>query len=304
MFALRKWRVVASVLLVLALLEVVTRLTGVTNFPTYKTDAQIGYFANPNQSGFFINRNRWVYNDRSMGIAEKWNPSLGINILLIGNSVVVGGNPQSQEHKLTELTQSAIGKKYSLWPIATGGWTNVNEIQFLEKNPDIERSSNLIIWEYMVGGASGLNSWKGDYVFPRTNPKWASFYAFIRYVCMPHLSHDTELPATGKPSEFVMHEFDNEVRKLSAATKRSSPGVIFLYPRLVDLIDAIKGIEWLPERSDIERIAHNSNLIVIDVSKDPEWTENLYRDGTHPNDKGNEVLAKILARAIMRVWAS
>jgi lysophospholipase L1-like esterase len=59
-----------------------------------------------------------------------------------------------------------------------------------------------------------------------------------------------------------------------------------------------RGEEWLPERSELERICRANGLKLIDVARNPDWNETLYRDGLHPTATGNAVLARILTRAI------
>jgi hypothetical protein len=71
-----------------------------------------------------------------------------------------------------------------------------------------------------------------------------------------------------------------------------------------DLLAAQAGIEWLPERAQLEQIARTSNLMIVDVSQSPQWTTGMYRDGVaHPTDEGNAVLAKLLTGSIEKVLA-
>jgi len=53
--------------------EIAVRLSGILDFPTYAVDSEIGYIVKPNQSGKFLNKNPWAFNDRSVRSA-----SLGI----------------------------------------------------------------------------------------------------------------------------------------------------------------------------------------------------------------------------------
>src|SRR5437899_1649918 len=106
---------------VLIATEIGVRLSGVVDFPVYAVDNEIGYIPKPSQSGSFLHKNAWVFNDRSMGTASPWDPSKRPNILFIGNSIVMGGNPYDQKDKLGPLTQQGIGENYAIWPIAAGG---------------------------------------------------------------------------------------------------------------------------------------------------------------------------------------
>jgi hypothetical protein len=293
-------RLTVAVLGLFVLTEAALRSAGAVDFPIYHVDDGIGYLPEPNQSGSFLRTHSWVFNDRSMGTREHWNPAGHPNILLIGNSVVMGGNPYDQKHKLGPLLQRDIGADYALWPIAAGGWTNVNEMVYLRRNPDVAASPRLFIWEYMSGGLSAPNSWHGEYVFPTKRPRYATWYVFRRYVWPHFFPADTnELPPVGEVSPVYRAEFESAVNSLSRATAADRPGIIFLYPKESEYLRAKAGKDWLPERADVNRIAAANGVTVIDIAVRPEWNAQLYRpDHTHPTIQGNAVLARILADAV------
>jgi len=293
-------RVAALLFLLLAVTELAVRLSGVGDFATYNVDGQIGYIPKPNQSGSFLRTHTWVFNDRSMGTALPWDPAKRPDILLIGNSIVMGGNPFDQKDKLGPQIQGLIGEAYAVWPIAAGGWTNVNEMVYLGRNPDVAQAGRFFVWEYMSGGLSALASWHSDYTFPRDHPLWASWYAFQRYV-WPHLfhAHLSELPPVGAPEPEQVKRFEASLAGLCRGTKPKCPGLLFLYPAKTELLQARQGREWLKERGEIERIAVENGLSILDIAKWPQWNEDLYReDGVHPTVQGNVVLATILSAAI------
>ena len=67
-----------------------------------------------------------------------------------------------------------------------------------------------------------------------------------------------------------------------------------------EFLMAKQGREWLPERAQIEMLAEENNLVVVDIASRPEWNASLYRsDGTHPTVEGNAVLGKILAEVVV-----
>jgi hypothetical protein len=286
-------RVVLLILAVLLGAEVVARLSGIVDFPVYHVDDGIGYIPQPNQAGSFLHRNSWVFNDRSMGTASSWSAARP-NILLIGNSIVMGGNPYDQKDKLGPLIQQKVGDAYAVWPIAAGGWSNVNEMAYLKRNPDVTANSRFFVWEFMSGGLSGPSIWRGDLLWPREHPAWASWYVFERYV-WPRLHHGvpSELPPVGAIDPSYLAQFR------ASAASLGHRGILFLYPDRPQYLAAREGQEWLPERAEIERIASASDLAIIDIAHAGEWSESLYKpDGVHPTVAGNEVLAKILAAAI------
>ncbi len=292
-------------LTLVCLVEVAVRLSGLTDFPAYAVDDGIGYIARPDQSGRFLDKNAWAFNGKSMPTADPWAPVGRFNVMLIGNSIVMGGNPLDQKDKLAPQISKDMGPHYAIWPLAIGGWTNVNEMVYLQRNPDVAKATNFFIWEYMPGGLSGLSAWRGDYVFPRQRPLWASWYVFRKYVLPKFLPINTsELPPKGTLVRNHQADFDAWVAELSKTSGLEHPGVVFLYPEKKDLLDSRHAVEWLPERKILEDICAKYRLKLVDVAKDPAWNESLYRDGTHPTPQGNVVLARILANAALETLAA
>ena len=271
-------------------------MSGAVDFPIYNVDAEIGYIPAPNQSGKFLNKNAWVFNDRSMGTATAWNPSVKPNLLLIGNSIVMGGNPYDQPDKLGPQLQAKLGDKINVWPIATGAWSNVNESVYLQRNPDVLKAANFFVWEYMNGGFSQLSPDRGQYVFPSEKPLLASWYVLRRYVLPRFIEFNmNELPPTGQSKQESITLFEKLVAEMSASKGGKVPGLLFLYPSRDEYIAAQKGIDYVPDRKELERIATTYGLKIVDVAKRPEWNLELYKEGTHPTVEGNRVLADILA---------
>jgi hypothetical protein len=156
-------RIIVAVLALGIAAEILLRLVGAVDFPVYYVDDGIGYAIQPNQAGAFFRTHSWVFNDRSMGTAAMWDPTKRPNLLLIGNSIVMGGNPYQQPEKLGPLVQSELGDRVAVWPIAVGGWTEVNETVYLERNPDVASSAEFFVWIVLRGGLSQLSQWRGDY---------------------------------------------------------------------------------------------------------------------------------------------
>src|SRR4051812_44592251 len=108
-------------LLLFAGAEILTRALGFGSFPVYDVNNDLKYIPAANQHGSFMNRNRWEFNDRHMGDPVDWKPEKHPNILLIGNSIVMGGLPYDREDKLGPLLEKALSGTYTVWSIAAGG---------------------------------------------------------------------------------------------------------------------------------------------------------------------------------------
>jgi hypothetical protein len=289
--------VAGACLLVLA--EGGVRYSGLVDFPLYAKDSAIGYIPAPKQSGSFLNKNAWVFNDRSMGTAAPWNPGAKPNLLLLGNSIVMGGNPYDQADKLGPLLQERLGDKIAVWPIAAGAWSNVNQSVYLQRHPDVLKAADFFVWEYMNGGFSQLSPDRGQYVFPHERPLLASWYVLRRYV-LPRLIdfNMDELPPTGQSRAENVRQFEALVAAMSVGGGKKVPGVIFMYPGKAEYLAMQQGVDYAPDRAVLERIARTYGLQLIDVARQAEWHVDLYRENTHPTALGNQVLAAMLAKAV------
>jgi hypothetical protein len=280
--------------------EIAVRIVGLVDFPTYAVvDDQIGYIPRPTQKGCFLIDHCWAFNDLSMDTAVAWNPERHPNVLLIGNSVVMGGNPYDQRDKLPALLQQKLGTDYSLWPIAVGGWTNVNELVYLQRHTEVLAHAKFFVWEFMSGGLSQASPWLGEYVFPTTRPICALCYVIRRYLLPRFVTLNMDsLPPQGTINPASLAKFEETLAEISRIEGRKQPGILFLYPNNAELQTARHGREWLTERAELERLSRQYDLKLLDLSTYPEWTPLQYRDGTHPTVQGNMVLAAILSAAI------
>src|SRR4051812_6093297 len=88
--------------------EIGTRVSGIADFPLYRADQSLGYVPAPNQRGAFLNRNGWVFNELSMGTDRPFDPDSVFNLLLVGDSIVNGGNPVRQSDRLGPAIEQKI----------------------------------------------------------------------------------------------------------------------------------------------------------------------------------------------------
>ncbi|MDP1125438.1 hypothetical protein Q5O12_28365, partial [Klebsiella pneumoniae] len=76
----------------------------------------------------------WQFNSLSMG-SGPFFPSSDIDTLLIGDSIVLGGNPYRQQDRLGPVLQ--MDSKHAVWPISAGSWSISNELIYLKDHPDV-----------------------------------------------------------------------------------------------------------------------------------------------------------------------
>jgi hypothetical protein len=299
-----RWRwVVLGFVALLGLTESAIRQAGAISFPVYVRSAEFGYAPRGNQQGTFLGTNRWVFNDRGMGVDRSWNPGKLTDILLIGNSIVMGGNPYDQKDKLTPQLQTRLGNGCPIWPVAAGGWSTVNEMRFLQANPDLMAGTDFFIWVQMPGQMQGLNPWVSENLHPTQAPFWATWYVVRKALAARFPG--TGPPALISPADTSAHhqQFDELLGRLVLSSKRRLAGMIFMYPDRAQLLEARAGKEWLEDRQLLQSTAEAHGIMLIDVTRFPQWNESLYKDPVHPTAEGNAVLAAILTSALQTAGA-
>ena len=297
-----RWRLVAAGLATLLLIsEVVVRQAGLADFPIYLRSDSFGYVPHSSQSGAFLGGNRWAFNDRSMGADRPWQPSQRADILLLGNSIVMGGNTYDKMDKLPQLLQERLGKACPVWPVAAGGWSTVNEMRFLQANPDVIAGTDFFIWELMAGQMGGLQPWVVETQHPTQRPWWATGYV-VRKALTQRFGWTGSAASAAVPSDVERHyaEFDQMLGRLASAADRRPPGLIFLYPDQAQLAQARAGREWMDDRVRIEQLAARYGVVLLDLAQSARWTGALYKDGVHPTVEGNRILAGLLADTLAR----
>jgi hypothetical protein len=283
----------------LALTEAAIRQAGLADVPVYRLDDRYGYVPQANQSGAFLRTHHWVFNDRHMGAEEAWAPSTRANLLLIGNSIVMGGNSYDQKDKVGPLLQSSLGPGCRVWPIAAGAWSTVNEVRFLQASPDVVAATDFFVWEIMAGQMDGVHPWRGETQHPTRRPWWAAGYV-ARKALVQRFGLEGSTSPTTLPSEIERHyaEFEQILARLTSAAARRPAGMLFLYPDQQQLELARTGREWMDDRQRLEQLAARHGVLLLDVARSPHWTSAMYKDGVHPTTEGNRALAAVLADAL------
>jgi hypothetical protein len=279
-------------------LETYLRLAGFGSYPIYFLDSKLKYIPASNQNGVFLNSNRWFFNDKHMGNSDNWTPDKHPDVLLLGNSIVLGGNSFDHNEKLGPLLQTALDNKYTVWSAAAGGWTNINEMAYLDQNKDVARNADIVVIEYMAGGFSVAAPWPGYYVFPDYRPVLLSSYIAVKYG-LPRLksrmpiNESGALPPVGEMDQTQLERFT----KLLTALVKTSRVVVFFYPTKSELTNITA---WKKAIEPIVNVCKLLSLTCVDIAAEQSWSAGMYRDddGVHPTVEGNRHLARIIASAI------
>lgn len=289
----RRWLVgPLTGLLVLSAAEFGVRLMGLTDFPLYLADDRIGYIPAPNQSGAFLNKNRWYFNEKSMGIEQPFSPSMRADVLLIGDSIVLGGNAMDQPAKLGAVLSKITEKTY--WPISAGSWALLNEIRYLQQHPEVLQ--RIDEFEFVVNSADfdQASSWACEVTHPREHPKIMVPYLFEKYLLKRE-------PCGVTPQVLQVNHADWRVelaKIMKSPAAIGKPVTFWLYPTQAESRDALMRKNKL-ERQAVEILSamHGAPVQILSLARHPNWSSVQYMDAIHPTADGTRVMAEIMTSA-------
>lgn len=290
------------ILAILALLsliagEIVVRRMGMTDFPLYNADAQIGYILQPNQKGAFLNKNHWIFNEKCQG-AGSWKPNGKTDLLLLGDSIVLGGNPINQPDRLGPQLQTRL-PGWQVWPASAGSWSIANEVAYLKRFPDVAADVSEIVWVVNPGDLDGPSVWRTDVTHPRTHPWSSLWYVFYKYVLLPRLGMSPPEPGAIPQNPPILQSTMDLLHQELSDLKKQNPkcSVLFiLYPGKDQEYGV--GLAFYEKFHTALGKAVASQAPIFDLLKDPHWNATYYRDGIHPNAVGYHELAEIIANKL------
>lgn len=286
----RSWIVLALLVLAGGSAELAARLSGIADVPLYVAGGELGYIPAPNQSGAFLDRNDWVFNELSMGTAQPFLPDPTCNVLLVGDSIVLGGNPYRDADKLGPQLESRI--RCRVWPISAGSWALLNEVAYLElhRSDVVERVQHIVIVSNS-GDFAEPSIWHSDLTHPRARPASAFVYALRRYV----LSSD-EAAAPAPPDRDWTAQWRRRLADLLGRV--AAPTVVVLYPDRSEQVEpSLREAHLGGPRVGLQQAGVKT---LVELGADPRWTAALYRDDIHPTVEGTGILADIVADALAR----
>ena len=286
-----KWSVLAAAGLLVAA-EVGLRWVGLVDFPVYDTDDQIGYIPAPSQSGNFFNHNRWIVNSLSMG-SGPWVPHGAHDVLLLGDSLVWGGNPLNQIDKLGPQLEARLSGRWLVWPASAGSWAVLNEVTYLDRHTDVVADAEKIVWVLNTGDFIERTQWSSELTHPRSKPLSALVYAVQKYA-LPHLHLSEDVEA--KVVQPVILPESAAALKNKLATMDGRKVLIVLYPDRMEL--ATPTPHYLAFRTALKQ-AMAGCCQFLELREEAEWKQPLYRDDIHPSAAGNRVLAEVLAKHLV-----
>ena len=277
--------VAAFIASLLVIGETGARLSGLTDFPLYLSDNRIGYMPAPSQSGSFMRSNDWAFNELSMGTARSFAPTQEkTDILLVGDSIVLGGNPYKQSDRLGPQLEMATGA--TVWPISAGSWALQNELEYLLENKSVVKQVDHVIFVLNSADFERPSSWSSELTHPRERPICALCYLAQKYVLRPASSTPSDLAVNPRDPIADLRAFAEEYRK---------PFDVWLYPNKAEMLDKT---EWSRRFAPSIQRLESAKIDGMRLHFGAEvlgWRAEDYRDDIHPTPQATEKLARAIA---------
>ncbi|MDF7818970.1 hypothetical protein P1X15_15240 [Runella sp. MFBS21] len=287
---------------------------GFCNAPLYIEDPDFEYIFAPNQYRFRF-RNVVKTNEFSLR-SEPINPADTTVVLLVGDSVINGGNPTDHDDLASTILEKQLTQHYKqtirVLNVSAGSWGPDNAFAFLKKKgffgADVMclvTSSHDAYDNMSHHKIVGVNP-----NYPEKQYKVALYEFWHRYIYNLFIYHYVEVPlkewlspATQQAPNDVIHKFGTTFnagyQQLADTTKALGiPFFMYLHPELPE----IDQNQYDSQGKEILDFARKNHIFVIDElkinQKEHSLTRDLFRspefDSIHYNAKGQAYMAKHL----------
>ena len=313
-----KYWIPGSVLAVFVLMEVILRVAfGLGNPVLVQADSFTGYRFKPNQKllrlGKKIQYNQ--YSQRSEPITLKKPPNK-LRILMIGDSVLNGGNPTDQNQTITELWEaklSASGHPAEVLNASAGSWGIGNALGYLRQFGTFNADAVILqIGTHDLTQPTSTSDVVGHHpAFPTHPPLLASQDAWTRYI-WPYVAGKLgyTLPngdfASSSISLTPNQQFNQNMQHLkeiiTLVRGQKIPVFVLFTPNSYDLLPKFTVPNYKPE---FFRYLNSLQVPIIDThtawSRLPPTKVAIYfRDEVHLTIQGNQAIAQNLFGQLCR----
>jgi hypothetical protein len=249
------------------------------DFPLYEVDGEVGYWLSPDQRGTFLFTNDWAFNSESLGVAQEFRPTGGVDVLLVGDSIVYGGNGLRQADKLGPLLERRSG--WRVWPLGTPGWALQNELAFLRRDPSLVDRADVIVFVLEAKDFAEPAQWRSPYTHPRERPAFFLPYLFDRYVLSTRTTDEIPFPVKQRD---VLADW------LAFASAAEKPVVVMAHS---NRFQSNQACAWV-QRAFTQVGNWNCFDGIQSLGSD------AFRDDIHPTVAGNRALAAHIEAAVAR----
>ncbi|HEY9850399.1 MAG TPA: SGNH/GDSL hydrolase family protein [Leptolyngbyaceae cyanobacterium] len=307
-----KYWIPSSVLRVLIVTDLTLRFAfGLGSPALVQADPYTGYRFQPNQKIFrFGKRIEYnQYSQRSKPITEKKTPGK-LRILMVGDSVLNGGNPTDQSQIITELLEKKLTESQhnaEVLNASSGSWGIGNQLGYLREFGTFNADLVILqIGNHDLTQPTSTSKVVGHHLsFPNQRPLLASEEAWNRYI-WPNLAGKLGLnfspisdplpPTSSTPDEQFKQNMESLKQIVMLVRSKNIPVFVLYTPNYDDLLPKHQILKYKPE---FFRLLKTWKVPVIDIQTawsnlPPTIVETYYRDWVHLNVPANNAIAKIL----------
>lgn len=235
----------------------------------YAADDEVGYYLLPDQHGGSLVVGSYDINHDGLGVAEPFAPSPRFDVLLVGDSIVLGTSRIDQAERLGPLLEQYTG--WNVWPLSAGSWSLWNELRMIERNSKFQRV-DAIVFVLNAEDFQRPSSWTSEFSHPRSEPASYLAYAFFK----------TFRGLRTREDPFPVRQSDLRADWRAFLSRSDKPVYVIGY----DGVETSgSGCKWLPEWIEVRSGC-------FDAGGRDRRSELI--DTIHPNAKGNERLARFI----------
>lgn len=298
---------------------ILTKKCGLRNLALSQADPNTGYLFQPNQKvrklGRYIEYNQFSQRTHPIQI-DKGDHCC--RILMLGDSVLNGGNPIDQSLTISELLKQSLKQlafqsitSFEVLNASAGSWGIGNQLGYLCKFGTFD--SDLVILQIGTHDLIQLTSDSsvvGRASHPDRLPKFAILELLLRYL-YPRLIGFLTRRSLGGLEQVPMpkdraSQFLKNMSFLEAIIQLvrldTIPVLVLFTPSREDIIPTFKSPEF---KSEFLKILSNHAVPLIDVHADwsqrpPELARHYFRDDVHLTVAGNRAIATLTSEHLCR----
>jgi lysophospholipase L1-like esterase len=308
----KKYRIISlNIIGLITIIEILLRLIfGLGNPVLSQADSETGYRFQPNQKifrfGKHIEYNQ--YSQRSEPITPE-KSTQKLRILMIGDSVLNGGNPTDQHQTITEFLETKLtqsGHPAEILNASAGSWGIGNEFAYLRKFGIFQSDALILqIGTHDLTQPKSTSERVGyDPNYPDQLPLSAIQEGLIRYLFPSILQslklklNSQEIPVVLPQAQYKQFQENLETLKkiLTWAKQQNIPVFVLFTPNREDLVPHYR---IPPYKSEFLQLLNSNKVTVIDTHQ--VWSEfslktvdNYFRDEVHLSVAGNQAVANLL----------
>ncbi len=290
----------------------------------YVDHPTIGYTAKPNQDmtrfGNHIVTN--IYGMRSKPITpQKTNPD-ELRILLIGDSIIFGGNLTDHEDLPATILQhrleTLVKRPVVVATAACGGWSPTNMLAYVREYGLFDADVVVLILsthDWRQNETARLSQDTSDSRYPRTKPLSALGEAYFRYLpTLLKLQQESNEHIAGFEKDTPTSEIEIQTTWDPEQTSESTVRELVQFVTKEHHTPLIVGLhqEWdelrtepYPAYHEWQKLFQEMNIPTYEFApKFIEWFQNgmsPYRDYIHPNNLGHDAIAMTLREPILEI---